>query len=368
MIAMKKILFCTPYEGISNSNIGGISVWAKAIMAQYGKNVQQVELLLQPLDRKTYVRGVGPLVRLWRGVVEYLSLVKIVKRRIRRENPDTIHLCTTASLGLIKDYFIFRYAKSRGIRTILHFHCGRIPEILRNNNWETKLLRRVLKNIDVPVVMDNSSLQALERMNVPGALNVPNPLSSFVSDTVSACEGKVERVEKRLLFVGHIVDIKGVYELVEACSRLTDVTLRMVGHVEDDVKARLESIASVREGCWLCFTGGLSREETIKEMFAADALVAPSYIEGFPNVILEAMACGTPMIASGVGAIPEMLDNGRCGVLIKPRCADEICRAVEKLMSDKEMKSSMAAKAKERVNNEYSISSVWSRLVNLWQE
>ena len=125
--------------------------------------------------------------------------------------------------------------------------------------------------------------------------------------------------------------------------------------------------ASVREGCWLCFTGGLSREETIKEMFAADALVAPSYIEGFPNVILEAMACGTPIIASGVGAIPEMLDNGKCGVVIKPRSADEICIAVEKLMSDKDMKSSFAANAKERVNSEYSISSVWSRLVNVWK-
>lgn len=364
---MKKILFCTPYEGISNSNIGGISVWAKAIVAQYEQVSQQVELLLQPLDRKTYVRGVGPLVRLWRGVVEYLSLVKIVKRRIRRENPDTIHLCTTASLGLIKDYFIFRYAKSRGIRTVLHFHCGRIPEIFRNNNWETKLLKRVFKNTDIPVVMDNSSLLTLDGMSVQGAVYVPNPLSSFVSKTVSANEGNVERVDKRLLFVGHVVDIKGVYELVEACSRLTDVTLRMVGHVEDDVKSRLENIASAREGNWLCFTGGLSREETIKEMLAADALVAPSYIEGFPNVILEAMACGTPIIASGVGAIPEMLDNGKCGVVIKPRSADEICNAVEKLMSDKELKSSMVAKAKERVNNEYSISSVWSRLVNVWK-
>ena len=364
---MKKILFCTPYEGISNSNLGGISVWAKAIVAQYEQASQQVELLLQPLDRKTYVRGVGPLVRLWRGVVEYLSLVKVVKRRIRSEKPDTVHLCTTASLGLIKDYFIFRYAKSRGIRTVLHFHCGRIPEIFRNNNWETKLLKRVFKNTDIPVVMDNSSLLTLDRMSVQGAVYVPNPLSSFVSKTVSANEGNVERVDKRLLFVGHVVDIKGVYELVEACSRLSDVTLRMVGHVEDDVKSRLENIASAREGNWLCFTGGLSREETIKEMLAADALVAPSYIEGFPNVILEAMACGTPIIASGVGAIPEMLDNGKCGVVIKPRSADEICNAVEKLLSDKELKSSMAAKAKERVNNEYSISSVWDRLVNVWK-
>ena len=367
MIAMKKILFCTPYEGISNSNIGGISVWAKAIVSHYETVDKEVELVVQPLDRKTYVRGVNAFVRLWSGVVEYLSLVKLVNGRVKREHFDAVHLCTTASLGLIKDYFILRYAKSKGVKTVLHFHCGRIPEIFRNNNWETKLLKRVFKNTDVPVVMDNSSLQTLNEMNVRGAVYVPNPLSSFVCNAVSAFEGNIARVPGRLLFVGHVVDIKGVYELVEACSRLSGVTLRMVGHVEDGVKNELCTIASARKGDWLCFTGVLSREETIKEMFAADVLVAPSYIEGFPNVILEAMACGTPVIASGVGAIPEMLDNGKCGVVIKPRSVDDICSAVEKLLSDKEMKLSFAAKAKERVNNEYSIKSVWSRLVNIWK-
>jgi glycosyltransferase involved in cell wall biosynthesis len=68
-----------------------------------------------------------------------------------------------------------------------------------------------------------------------------------------------------------------------------------------------------------------------------------------------------------VGAIPEMLDNGKCGILIKPRSADEICIAVERLMSDKDMMSSLVTNAKERVNREYSISSVWDRLVNVWK-
>ena len=121
---MKKVLFCTPYEGISNKNIGGISVWAKAVVAHYEQNAGDVELIVQPLDRKTYVRGVNAFVRLWSGVAEYLELVKIVKRRLQKEHFDAVHLCTTASLGLIKDFFILRYAKSKNISTFLHFHCS----------------------------------------------------------------------------------------------------------------------------------------------------------------------------------------------------------------------------------------------------
>ena len=365
---MKKILFCTPYEGISNSNIGGISVWAKAIVSYYENVEQQVELVLHPLDRKTYVRGVNTFVRLWRGIIEYCSLVREVNERIRKETFDVVHLCTTASLGLIKDYFILRYAKSKGVKTVLHFHCGRIPEILGRNNWESKLLKRVLRNTDVPVVMDKFSLQALRNSGIQRSSYLPNPLSSFVSESVAAFKDVVNKVDNRLLFVGHIVDIKGVYELVEACSKLDDVTLRMVGHVEAYVKDALCKIASTRKGDWLCFTGGLSREETIREIMAADALIAPSYIEGFPNVILEAMACGTPIIASGVGAIPEMLDNGKCGILIKPRSVDEICMAINKLYSEKELKYNLKTNALERVNKEYLISSVWNKIIKIWKE
>ena len=228
---MKRVLFCTPYEGVSNSNIGGISVWAKAVVAYYENMGQEVELVLQPMDRKTYVRGVNAFVRIWRGIVEYFSLVKKVNKLIGKEPFDTVHLCTTASLGLIKDYFILRHAKSKGVKTILHFHCGRIPQIIRNNNWETNLLKQVLKNTDIPVVMDNSSMQTLKELGAKNATYVPNPLSSFVSETVCRFNGDIERVDKRLLFVGHVVDIKGVYELVEACCRIPDITLRIQGYL-----------------------------------------------------------------------------------------------------------------------------------------
>lgn len=364
---MKKVLFCTPYEGVSNSNIGGISVWAKAIMAYYKEVTSAVELVVCPLDRKTYVRGVNAVVRLWSGIVEYISLVKNVKGRIKSEPFDSIHLCTTASLGLIKDWLILRYAKAKGMTTLLHFHCGRIPEIINRNNWETYLLKRVLRMTDTALVMDATSLEALQRWGFRNGVNMPNPLSTFVCQTVGRLQAKVERIPRQLLFVGHVVDIKGVYELVEACSAM-NVALRMVGHVEDSVKKHLMDIAAKREGEWLCFTGGLSREDTLREMLAADILVVPSYIEGFPNVILEGMACGTPIVASRVGAIPEMLAGGECGVLIEPRKEDEIRAAVEMLLNDIEKKKRIAQLAQERVERLYSIASVWNQLEEIWKK
>lgn len=362
-----KVLFCTPYGDITKDNIGGISVWAKAIVSQYQRVESDIDLEVFALDRKTYVRGVNALVRLWTGIVEYVQLVRKVWKQIDAGAYDAIHLCSTASLSLIKDWLILGYAHRKGLKTFLHFHNGRVREIVSRKNWESRLLRRVLKVVDVPIVMDAFSFNALGEWNITTAVNLPNPLSSFVSESIASCDPLPERVKGRLLFVGHIVDIKGVYELVEACTRMPDVCLRMVGYAEEDVKQRLLTIASQREGDWLELTGGLSRENTIREILSADVLIAPSYMEGFPNVILEAMACGTPIIASRVGGIPEMLDNGSCGVLIEPRSVDAIVTAVESFVKDEQKKSKCAQLGKERVNGMYSISSVWNQLTSIWR-
>ena len=362
-----KLLFCTPYGDITKDNIGGISVWAKAIVAQYQSVESDIELDVFALDRKTYVRGVNMLVRLWTGVVEYVQLVRKVRKQIDAGAYDAVHLCTTASLSLIKDWLILGYAHRKGLKTFLHFHNGRVREIVSRKNWESRLLQRVLKVVDVPIVMDAFSFDALGEWHIATAVNLPNPLSSFVSQAIASCHPLPERVKGRLLFVGHIVDIKGVYELVEACTRMPDVCLRMVGYAEEDVKQRLLTIASQREGDWLELTGGLSRENTIREILSADVLIAPSYMEGFPNVILEAMACGTPIIASRVGGIPEMLDNGSCGVLIEPRSVEAIVTAVENFIKDEQKKGEYVQLGKERVNRMYSISSVWNQLMSIWK-
>ena len=289
-----KVLFCTPYGDITKDNIGGISVWAKAIVAHYQSVDSDIDLEVFALDRKTYVRGVNMLVRLWTGIVEYVQLVRKVRKQIDAGAYDAIHLCTTASLSLIKDWLILGYAHRKGLKTFLHFHNGRVREIVSRKNWESRLLRRVLRVVDVPIVMDAFSFDALGEWHIATAVNLPNPLSSFVSQAIASCHPLPERVKGRLLFVGHIVDIKGVYELVEACARMSDVRLRMVGYAEDDVRQRLLAMASQRQGDWLEMTGGLSREDTIQEILLADVLIAPQYEIKIKGFTIEVNVSGYP--------------------------------------------------------------------------
>jgi glycosyltransferase involved in cell wall biosynthesis len=115
--------------------------------------------------------------------------------------------------------------------------------------------------------------------------------------------------EPLLLFVGNLVAVKGLDILIEACGRLADggtaFTCMLVG--EGPLQGRLERQARTRGlAKQVQFVGAVSNERLPDWYRAADLVVLSSHSEGVPNVLLEAAACGTPFVASGVGGIPEI--------------------------------------------------------------
>jgi glycosyltransferase involved in cell wall biosynthesis len=167
-----------------------------------------------------------------------------------------------------------------------------------------------------------------------------------------------------------VIKTKGVYELVEACSQIPNIELRIVGKCSHDVEMNLKEIACKKSDCeWLSIIGEVEHDTVLVEMLQADMFVFPSYTEGFPNVILEAMACSCPIVASNVGAIPEMLNIGKdpCGVCFLPRSEEEVYKAIVSVVDNEQMKSNFAKKAKERVFSNYTIPVVWQQLTDIWR-
>ena len=363
-----KVLLCSPYEPVIKENAGGIAMWAKHIMDFYKGTDDGVDIEVLPYNRSIYVHnGLNPLVRLYKGVADYLGLMSKTRKRIKEEKYDVLHLCSSALLSIIRDYFVMRMARRNGVAGVLHFHCGRIPRIAANGGWRWKLLKSAVSMASASVVLDDESYNVLVSNGFKKVYKVPNPLSLEMSRKIEDMGAVTARVPRRLLFVGHVIPTKGVYELVQACSGIENVELRLVGRVEERVKADLQGIASVKENGWMKLLGEVGHDDVLREMLSCDMFVFPSYTEGFPNVIIEAMACGTPIISSGVGAIPEILDNGKCGVIIPPQDADAVKSAIQALVGDEERKAVLSTSSKERVKAEYSVASVWKQLSSVWK-
>ncbi|HET8685133.1 MAG TPA: glycosyltransferase [Methanosarcina sp.] len=146
-----------------------------------------------------------------------------------------------------------------------------------------------------------------------------------------------------VLFVGALRKIKGVDYLIEAAKNFvnTNTNLFMVGR-DDGLRKNLEKRAQeLKIADYVRFTGPVNHEDIPLWISASDILVLPSLSEGRPNVILEALACEVPVVATDVGGIPELMVDGETGHLVPAKNPVELSRKINKLLEDKTRRENM---------------------------
>lgn len=369
-----RVLFCSPYLTGEGIVLSGIGVWANNILDYYKTIDSNVEVVPLSFDRKYVVSSESTaLQRLFYGVRDYWRPIKSAMDYIEKENVDVLHLCSSAQLSLYKDLYVLKMAKNKGVKTVIHFHFGRIPELMKANNREAKMIKRVCKAADTVIVMDQRSHDALQAEGFTNVHNLPNPLSMGIIEDVKKLEGTITRVENRVIYVGHIIPSKGITELVTACAQVDGIELHLIGTITDEYLKELQSIASAKNnGTWLKYRGKMPHDEVIKEMLAAGVFCLPSYTEGFPNVILESMACACSIIATPVGAIPEMLLFGNthkmCGLKVDVKKVDYLKLQLDVILHDINLRDRCRKNAICRVNELYAVPVVWNQLQTIWKE
>jgi teichuronic acid biosynthesis glycosyltransferase TuaC len=157
-------------------------------------------------------------------------------------------------------------------------------------------------------------------------------LELFHPENRDALRAELQLRVPTLLSVGNLLGFKGHGVVIEALSLLREYELVIAGDGPD--RAAFEAFA--RE-CGVSgrvrFVGSLNQQDLRRYYCAADALVLASSREGWPNVLLEAMACGTPVIATQVGGVPEIVSSIEAGVMIRERSASALARAVRELFA-----------------------------------
>jgi glycosyltransferase involved in cell wall biosynthesis len=142
-------------------------------------------------------------------------------------------------------------------------------------------------------------------------------------DRTKACRQLgLDPKRRRVLYVGNLLPVKGPTVLASAAEELQDVEVVFVGHGPEKI------------GTGRC-VGARAHEEIPSWMNAADVLCLPSLNEGLPNVALEAMACGLPVVASRVGGVPEIIREGANGFLVPPSDPNALAEALRRALATK---------------------------------
>jgi glycosyltransferase involved in cell wall biosynthesis len=171
-----------------------------------------------------------------------------------------------------------------------------------------------------------------------------------------------------ILAVGQLVPKKGFPVLLEAAARLlAPVRLRIVG--DGAHRAELERrIAELRLTGRVELAGATTHDELPAEYAAAHIVVVPSITDatggrdGLPNVVLEAMSCARPVVASDVGAVSSAVVDGRTGVLVPPGDAEALAGALEFLVDQPDMRERLGREARARVEADFELNSCTARL------
>jgi colanic acid/amylovoran biosynthesis glycosyltransferase len=166
------------------------------------------------------------------------------------------------------------------------------------------------------------------------------------------------RAQHKIVAVGRLSREKGFSYLLEAAHELdargTRVEIEFVGNGEEEEKLR-RLAAELNIADRVTFRGWLKFEDVTTAISEATVLVHPSdgLGDGLPNVIREAMALGTPVIASDIAGIHEALDDGRCGMLVPARDVMALVDSIKTLLADSQLRHTFASRARKRAEEKF---------------
>lgn len=173
-----------------------------------------------------------------------------------------------------------------------------------------------------------------------------------------------------VLCVGRLTPAKGQHLLLEATASLIrsgrSLRVTLVGQGPDmtSLKARSHELGL---NDVVTFTGALNQDEILAQYRKAHAFVLPSFAEGLPVVLMEAMALGIPCVTTHITGVPELIDNESDGLLTAPSDLEGLVKALMRLMDDPALRNDIAVKARSRVVAEYSLRGSVERLSHIFE-
>lgn len=341
---------------------GGIAHWTQMVLrhASMVEGVELVAINTAPTWRSIHANGL--VVRALGGALQLLRDLVRITRTLSGRRFDAIHLTTSGHLAALRDVAVSYLAGWFGVGLVYHIRFGRIPSLTGGRSLEWRLIRMVMRRAAKVILIDEATFEAVRRAEPrANAELIPNCVDM---DALQQAAPREEGI-RTALFVGWVVPTKGVGELVEAWTQLNPSgwRLEIAGPCDD---AYRNDLLAGRAPASFRFLGPLPHAEAMRRMAACDLFVLPSHTEGFPNVVVEAMALGRPIIATDVGAIPQMLADG-AGILVKSKDVDALVCALERAIGDQGLRGQMAARALERANRLYTIEVVFGAYERIWR-
>ena len=285
--------------------------------------------------------GRGSFTKVW-GI---LKSVLSVFSKSRVGNYQALYMVFSLSqFGIVKTLLaIYCFRKVKGAQIICHLHRGDFVEFYQTSRTIRYLVRLCFRRVDRIIVLSHEQKEEMSKF-FHGTISV---VENTVLEESEIVEANLYPERKGFIYISNYYKAKGIYDLIEAFKSVTDSFVQCYGTFDGNEK-ELERVAPAS----VVVNGPIDSHHKFQALSQAEALILPSWNEGQPTVILEAMLVSTPVITTKVGLIGDMLGDDY-PFYFQPKDPGSLVRCVQRFVELS--KTERAALGKE-LNARY-----WSR-------
>jgi glycosyltransferase involved in cell wall biosynthesis len=325
---------------------------------------QRIELVLFDTGKKT------PENRpIWQGVVSQLRLCKQWWGVLGGRKRNLVHIHTCSGMTYYLAGILLMLARLRNVPVILHIHGAMFDDFLDSLPLVTLFFTRWLARQASRVVVLSDSWKKILAERLPGARLMV--IENGIPIAAKPIDLSGEKREVILFFLGNLSERKGIWELLEAMQQLPDTAHLVLAGAEDEpgIGARLnDEIAHKHLTGKVQWLGPVAGKEKQTWLEKADIFVLPSHAEGVPISLLEAMGVGLPVVATQVGGIADVIENGEQGLLVSPGDRKSLVAALRRLIKDQGLRIHLGYAAWQRCTMYYGIERVAGQYLELYRD
>ena len=299
----------------------------------------------------------------------------LVLELVRLQRINQFHLINIQIPSLYKLPLPLILAKLLNIPVILSIHGNWVP-----HSFKPTFLQSLLRSIELVVLRISlrfSSGVITANSELAGKIrslrfNKPIQVIPYGAD-LSRFNPSVKKItdfSPFILFVGQISKVKGVNSLLESFINIKlnqpELNLLLIGRKRENYTFPSSITKEINKS--IHFLGYLPQNEVAKYMRTAEIVILPSYSEGSPKVLCEALACGTPVIGTRIAGIDEIIIDGMNGILVSPNNIRELTTAIEKILASKELSHRFSENGQKIIQVKFNLELNVKKFVIFFQE
>lgn len=347
----KKIVIAT---GIYPPEIGGPATYTVLLEKELPVLGYSVEVL--PF------RTVSHLPKVIRNIAYFFKMLLVAHKAdvLYSQDPVSTGIPTLCAAKFLGKPFIMRvpgdYAWEQAVQ---HYGVMDSPEVFQTRQYNLKIeFLRFLEKFSAKyadyVITPSIVFRDLVRGWVNDKEKIVHIYNGVDFSGIPTFEGQIQT--KTLISAGRLVKNKGFDVLIKMLTKLPEWTLFIVGE-GPEIKNLLAISESLGLSDRVIFLGSMPRRDLLLKIQESEIFILNTVFETFSFQVVEAMHCGTPVITTSVGSLPEIIENGKEGILVEPNNEEALLTAIEKIHSDKLFRDEIIKNAMEKAKY-FSVESV----------